>query len=222
MTSSCGLGVVSTLIEKNKEAQAAVDNLTEGLTKSQGEITQLNEQLSDALQEKTRDRLTALSHRFTFDERVVEEFDTAMRTGVHMSLVLLELDRYKEITDFHGDRVGDGLIKMFATILKNSMGPNDFAARYAVSQFALILPGQNLQDANQLVRKVLSRLDNSKVVVKRTGTDLGGLSYSAGISTVRPGIDSAELVYRTEQCLEEAKEIAGNKIKLDIERANAA
>ncbi len=214
--------VVATLIEQNREVKEMAENLNQGLQKSQSEISRLNDQISETRQESMRDSLTSLTSRRFFDDKIVEEYDHAMKNGTHLSVVMAELDDLERINDTYGQQVGDGILQTFANLLSKNTKRQDVATRYSATEFALILPQTSLKDAGSLVKKLSSELDESWMVVKSTGEAVGKLTCSFGISMLRPGLDAERLIERVEQKLQDAKAQGGNTVKVDLANAAAA
>src|SRR5437899_713505 len=88
-----------------------------------------------------RDALTGLANRRALDERLEEELDRARRYRTHLSLVLVDIDDFKQVNDRYGHQSGDDLLRAFATALSGSLRELDLAARFGGEEFALLLPG---------------------------------------------------------------------------------
>ena len=99
------------------------------------------------LQTKARlDGLTGLWNREYFDTRLAAEWNEAVRHGLPLSLVLCDLDGFKQINDRYGHPFGDQVLERFARIISSGRG-SDVACRYGGEEFAVILPNTTAHDA---------------------------------------------------------------------------
>ena len=87
------------------------------------------------------DGLTGLANRRSFDQAIESEWQRTKRTSAHMSLLLLDLDHFKEFNDHYGHQVGDDCLRMVAAATRETVRrPADIAARYGGEEIAVILP----------------------------------------------------------------------------------
>jgi len=108
-----------------------------------------------------RDALTGLANRRALDERLEEELDRARRYRTHLSLVLVDIDDFKQVNDRYGHQSGDELLRAFATALSGSLRELDLAARFGGEEFALLLPGTPTEGAcivAEQIRRIVSEL----------------------------------------------------------------
>ena len=86
------------------------------------------------------DAMTGLSNHRAFQERFRKELEKSQESGQPLTLLLLDVDRFKQYNDSFGHPAGDEALRMVATILKSNVRPRDLAARYGGEEFAVILP----------------------------------------------------------------------------------
>ncbi|WP_433794616.1 diguanylate cyclase [Actinoplanes sp. CA-252034] len=104
------------------------------------------------------DPLTGCLNRRGFDERVAAELADAERSGSPVTLVLLDLDRFKEVNDTHGHRAGDELLAWTGQELRADLRAHDVVGRQGGDEFALLLPGTDTADAEVVVERLRQRL----------------------------------------------------------------
>jgi len=104
------------------------------------------------------DDLTGLLNRRALDARLDEEIARAERYGTPLSLVVLDLDNFKEVNDQLGHAAGDALLRAVGTLLRAELRTADIAVRYGGDEFALVLPGVTKTGAWAVAEKVLSSL----------------------------------------------------------------
>ena len=127
-----------------------------------------------------RDRLTGLYNRGHFDRALAAALESSARSGQPLSLVLLDLDRFKAINDVHGHAVGDRALCELAGRLSRAMRRTDMVARYGGEEFVILMPGTAPEAALARV-EVLRR---EIVAAPMPLGDGGGviLDFSAGIA----------------------------------------
>ncbi|WP_323813785.1 diguanylate cyclase [Cellvibrio sp. NN19] len=167
-------------------------------------------QLSDALD---RDSLTGLLKHSRIKELVDAELSRAARTGENLSVVMLDLDHFKQVNDTYGHPAGDKVIKAVAHLLRQRLRKTDAVGRYGGEEFVAVLPRCSSEEAQALMEDVRQRLrDITFNVDQRTFN----VTLSAGIAAYRPGIERAEqLLQEADISLYRAKSEGRNRICLN-------
>ena len=98
------------------------------------------------------DGLTGLWNRAHFDERLATELSGALRHGTQVSLILADLDRFKNLNDTHGHPFGDEVLEQAAAALSGGRA-QDVACRYGGEEFAVILPGTDIEEAMEVAER---------------------------------------------------------------------
>jgi len=127
------------------------------------------------------DGLTELyNHRF-FHQLVDSEVARARRFGHKVSLLILDLDRFKEFNDRFGHPAGDVALKQVADLLRKTCRKYDFVARYGGEEFAIISPGAHANQASVLGERIRQRMTESEFLA---GDQAVSLTLSAGIASL--------------------------------------
>lgn len=209
---------------KEPYVQSDID-LLEALA-SQAIIAIKNAQLYE---EAITDSLTRLYHHKYFKLRINEEIERAKRYQHPLSLLMLDLDHFKEINDRYGHQIGDNILKKIADILKTKTRRVDIVARYGGEEFAIILPETGTKGAevvagrlNQHLRGVIWVADRLRKSIeqeefKSEGGERIKVTLSMGISYF-DGKDrefvSSELIRRADTALYRAKEKGRNRTEV--------
>ncbi|MEW5680925.1 MAG: diguanylate cyclase [Pseudomonadota bacterium] len=102
-----------------------------------------------------KDSLTSLIKHGAIKEFAVQEFDRTARSGSALSIVMVDIDRFKSVNDTYGHAVGDLVITALATLLRKRLRKTDRAGRFGGEEFLLVLPECNEQQAKILVENIL-------------------------------------------------------------------
>jgi diguanylate cyclase (GGDEF)-like protein len=151
-----------------------------------------------------RDGLTGLANRTLFNDRLSQAVGTATRTGHAMSVLIIDLDRFKEVNDLLGHPVGDALLVQVAGRLTRELKrTTDTVARIGGDEFAVLLPAQGREGASMLARQLLAALDDPVTIQGQT-VDVTG---SIGISTFpEDGSNPTQLMAHADAAMYVAKE----------------
>lgn len=109
------------------------------------------------------DGLTGLWNRADFDLRLQEEFDSAIRYGRPMALIMMDIDQFKTINDHHGHPFGDEVLQAIGEVLSSNARSSDRACRYGGEEFAVILRETSL--------------DGAQIVAERLRAQVQGLTF---------------------------------------------
>ena len=146
------------------------------------------------------DGLTGLANRRTFDARLQSELARAHRYGRDLSLVLLDIDHFKQINDRHGHGAGDRVLTRVAQLLSGTARRGELVARVGGEEFAWLLPETDAVGAlgaAEKARELLAREDLPGV---------GRVTVSAGVRTAEPGDTPVALLRDADHALYWAKE----------------
>ena len=130
-------------------------------------------------EEASRDALTDAFNRRYFEEALTREFETAHQHGWPMSVIFVDLDRFKQINDSHGHQAGDLMLQEVAGLLTENLRDTDIVARYGGDEFVLLLPGLDARAAEQIA----GRLVNSARGRSINGTDGAELHITLSLGT---------------------------------------
>jgi diguanylate cyclase (GGDEF)-like protein len=155
------------------------------------------------------DGLTLVPNRRYFDDFLEREVARCSRSGGPLTLVLLDLDRFKEINDGFGHLFGDRLLREIAGLIQSRVRREQLFARLGGDEFALVLPDVGLQDALQFADRV------RREVAAHPVTDRGrrlATTLSIGVAELEPGMTVAALFERADQSLYASKRVGRDRV----------
>lgn len=148
----------------------------------QSRASRLEEENVELKQESSRDALTGVYNRRHFEESLLTEFTSSQRHGWPLSVVFVDLDRFKDVNDTFGHQTGDNMLRAVATLLLDSLRDSDVVARYGGDEFVLLLPGIDAQGAAQVGARLVSEA-RSRQVDSGNGLQVS-ITLSLGIATM--------------------------------------
>ncbi|HVY91846.1 MAG TPA: sensor domain-containing diguanylate cyclase [Bryobacteraceae bacterium] len=115
------------------------------------------------------DSLTGLWNRRAFDEALEREWARAVRNGSGISLLMLDIDHFKEFNDRHGHLVGDDCLRSVGGAVNSAVRATDVVARYGGEEIAVILPETSLEDAVGLAERIRCSIEAGGIVTASIG-----------------------------------------------------
>ena len=128
------------------------------------DITERKDQMEALEYQALHDALTDLPNRTLLSDRVSQAIVRAQRDGSQLALVLADLDRFKEINDTLGHQNGDLILQQVSTRLRNALRESDTIARLGGDEFAALLPNVDLEQATNIVRKLIATLEDPLII----------------------------------------------------------
>ena len=163
----------------------------------------------EAINASVRDPLTGVNNRTSFRKVLDREVELSHRHGAPLSLIMLDVDRFKTINDMHGHMVGDLALKSIAKCLVACIRDSDILFRYGGEEFCIALANTSLAGARKLAERVRRALE---ILVVRTSGTRVHVTASFGVATLEEKDDAAQLVEKADHSLYRAKELGRNRI----------
>lgn len=157
------------------------------------------------------DPLTKLANRRYFDQMLERELSRSRRSGLPLSLAMLDIDHFKFVNDTWGHPVGDRVLVAVARAMLHSVRNYDFIARIGGEEFTVLLPGADLPDGRRIIERVCGDIRAHAHVVVDTQTIC--VTCSAGLTSAGELTESGEKVMaRADRALYTAKAEGRNRI----------
>lgn len=158
------------------------------------------------------DGLTKLFNRIHWESCLQAEYKRWTRSHHSSSLVMLDIDHFKNVNDTYGHMVGDEVIRHLSSLIRKHVRETDISGRYGGEEFVILLPDTPLKNAYVFAERLRKEVNNA--VVKYNDIDLK-YTISLGIAEVEPCIKNYEAwIECADAALYQAKETGRNKISL--------
>ncbi|HEY7535859.1 MAG TPA: diguanylate cyclase [Thermodesulfobacteriota bacterium] len=167
-----------------------------------------------------RDSLTGLYNHKYFKQRLAQEIARADRFPENLSLVLLDVDNFKQLNDTYGHQAGDFILLFLAELISGSVRHIDLIARYGGDEFAILLLHTNEKGSKVLGEKIKNKVEESALTFE--GTELS-VTVTIGIATSNENAPSMDvLIANADRALYEAKRLGKNRTLHYIDIAEQA
>ncbi|HEY8027775.1 MAG TPA: GGDEF domain-containing protein [Burkholderiaceae bacterium] len=157
------------------------------------------------------DGLTSLHNRAWLDDTLPALIAEAHSSGLPLSVIMIDLDHFKQFNDNHGHLMGDEALKTASRVLRGALRPSDFAARYGGEELTVILPGSNLNSAILVAERLCERIQQA-VVFADMRKPLPHITASFGVASLSGQQDMSALLRQADAALYRAKEEGRNRV----------
>lgn len=182
------------VVRKNGEVEALIGFMFDisERKKTEEQVTRLQKELEEL---SFKDGLTGVANRRMFDSIMEVEWANARRHQQPLSLIVLDIDHFKQYNDFYGHIQGDDCLRRVAQTL-NSAGtrPRDFFARYGGEEFVLVLPETDAQAAKTMAERCRTLISQQQIPHENSTTS-PFVTVSLGVGTIVPSHDAEPIVF---------------------------
>lgn len=198
----------------NLSSEQMLMELKQGNQKNEklaAELRQANAKLRELV---FRDGLTGLFNHRYFQEMVDHEMERVLRFGSCFSLLMFDLDNFKQVNDRYGHPVGDLVLKNIAETVNSGVRSSDVVARYGGEEFAAILPGADASGLRVFAERLRRRVEEVETVV---GTERLSVTISIGGTTYQPGVakvDKFGIIDTADRALYQSKALGRNRVTI--------
>lgn len=158
----------------------------------------------------TTDKLTQVCNRVKLDDVLNHEINCTERYPSVFSIILVDVDFFKQVNDVYGHNAGDVVLIFMAQILKENVRNSDVVGRWGGEEFLLILPQTEHEKAFEVAEKIRATVESANFpIVKHKTISIGVTCYQNGDSIV-------QLIARADKALYEAKNTGRNKVVVNL------
>ncbi len=166
-------------------------------------------------QESITDPLIGIYNRRYLERRLDEEFERARRYRMPLSILLLDIDHFKQVNDLHGHQTGDLVLNYIGHLLLDAMRSSDIVARYGGEEFIIIAPNTPGHIALTLADRLREHVANHKLVLSGKPTERLEINVTAsiGVADLDPRVETPEqLIHLADMALYQAKQDGRNRV----------
>ena len=143
--------------------------------------------------------------------------DEARARNEALSLMLTDIDHFKNFNDSFGHLTGDQVLRLVAMSMKANVKGQDTTARYGGEEFAIILPNTVLRSAITVADHIRRAVMTKELMKRSTGENLGRVTVSIGVATLHKTDTPQALIERTDACLYAAKRHGRNRVMCETD-----
>jgi diguanylate cyclase len=199
-------------LSENANALCRINDSFQGeMLTAQSEINSLKAQLQESKEQANTDSLTGLSNRRVF-ESIYDKF-TENDQQPEISLIMMDIDKFKVFNDTHGHLMGDQVLKFVGSLLKSECPEPLVPVRFGGEEFALLCPSIDMSQALKIAEKIRVKLEKISLSNKRTGERLPPVTASFGVSVSKGTELLNSLVERADKALYMAKDSGRNCVQ---------
>ncbi len=201
-------------VERHHKALEQQERLSQNLMRVQRQLREKNQELESAKVELERlsitDDLTGLHNRRHFDHAIDAEVRRSRRYGHALSVLMIDIDHFKDVNDTWGHAAGDEVLRNMARVFEENLRETDTIARYGGEEFIALLPETNAE----LARQIADRLREEVAGLETPGPEETlRVTVSVGVTTAQgPDFTAADLIDTADGALYKAKHAGRNRI----------
>lgn len=199
------LGTVCVIDRKPRVLDAAQIKALQALSRQVISLLEMRRLVGELEMISTTDALTGLRNRRAFDEKMLGEHQRSSRSHQAFSLLLVDIDHFKQFNDDFGHQAGDEALGEVARIMQYTVRAYDVAARYGGEEFAVILPDTDKKGALEIAERLRRAIERAEWLNRK-------VTVSIGVATLAYGQSVPVLIEAADRALYTAKEQGRNRV----------
>lgn len=160
-----------------------------------------------AIEKAHRDPVTGVNNRTAMDSALIQEINHAKRHRAPLSLIVIDIDKFKHINDTYGHIAGDSILKRVAQCMAESIRGSDIIYRYGGEEFVVVLRSTKKPGAKLLAERILKAVESMHCQYDDFDVHI---TVSAGLATIKKGDTVQSLLERSDKALYQAKDLGRN------------
>ncbi len=134
-----------------------------------------------------------------------------METGEPLSILMIDIDHFKQFNDSYGHQIGDQVLRLVAKVLQESVREGDLAARYGGEELIAVLPEATLDGCADIAERIRRRISDARLTRRATGEEISSITVSIGVAQFRLAESAEILIERCDRALYQAKRSGRNR-----------
>jgi diguanylate cyclase len=209
--------LVESLMNELAKAATRATKLERSFVEKTRELDTIRDSLNKSEERARTDTLTGLPNRRALDEFFRKAQIAAMEKGEPLSILLIDIDHFKNFNDNFGHGVGDQVLQLMARVLRERVRAIDLPARYGGEELIAVLPGAELAACEAVAERIRRSVAECHITRRSTGEALPGITVSIGVGQFQPGESMADLIDRCDRALYLAKRTGRNRVVTEHE-----
>ncbi len=197
---------------RSQEAEHRIQEMARRVQTMETETKDLRERMVAARAKALRDSLTGLHNRLALDERMDQAYASWKRYGDDLSLVVVDVDRFKRLNDELGHQAGDKALKTLAGRLRAGVREADFVARYGGEEFVVLLSRTSAEAALAVAEKLRQSISEGRFHYREEPVQV---TVSCGVASFHAGDTPESVFQRADQALYRAKGEGRDRCRLE-------
>jgi diguanylate cyclase len=194
--------------QRNEAAERRIGELTERLRLLEQESTELRDQAGRERELALFDPLTGTHNRTAYEERLQHEFERWKRFGEPLSLVIIDIDDFKQVNDGYGHKAGDKVLGTVGRLLRERLRVTDFLARYGGEEFVILMPGADASAAHGVADELRALIESCGFHYRNQPV---AITVCCGVAEFRESDQPDTVFERADAALYAAKEEGKNR-----------
>ncbi|TWU60930.1 MULTISPECIES: GGDEF domain-containing protein [Crateriforma] len=204
------IACVANLADGTVKMQRQLDDMAGKLDEAQRQVCHLQADLEASQRGMMTDHLTGVGNRRFFDSLIKKTVQTFDPDAGEIYLVLLDMDRFKQINDTHGHEGGDQVIRFVASELVSCRSDSS-VARLGGDEFAVFVRTNNRDEILRYTEQIREHLGSQQLQLRNSGQVISGIRFSLGVSRLRSSDDEVTWYTRADNLLYQAKDLGRNR-----------
>jgi diguanylate cyclase len=204
--------IIEKLVQELSNATTRSSALEANFLKTTKDLDQIKDSLKLAEQHSNTDALTGLANRRSLEAFLRSAQITAMETGNPLSILMIDIDHFKQFNDGFGHQIGDQVLRLVAEVLQENVRECDLAARYGGEELMAILPGATLDACAGVAERIRRRISEARLTRRTTGEELTNITVSIGVAQFRMAESAGGMIERCDRALYQAKRSGRNRV----------
>jgi diguanylate cyclase (GGDEF)-like protein len=160
------------------------------------------------------DNLTGLMNRNAFYRTAGGELERARRAAAPLSVIVLDLDKFKSLNDSYGIEAGDEVLRVVAQTVREKSRPYDCIGRWDADEFIIALPSVIGGDAEKIAERIIKGIRSTQITCKDNILNIGVSAGIASIQRISASTEVDPIIQQARQALARAKESGGNQVNV--------